>query len=57
MSDFSNWLDEKIAQTEQTLGKLEKDPAYYSLYDVIEGMLKIAKTCRKQYDALEGKHE
>jgi hypothetical protein len=55
MTEYSDWLDKKITQIEKKLSTMEKDEAYYSLYDVLEGMLKLAKTCRKQYHEMDGK--
>ena len=50
---YEQWLDAKIEQIERELEKLDKEPVYYSMYDVIEGMLKITKTCRNQYRELD----
>jgi flagellar capping protein FliD len=51
---YIEWLDKKITDTEKVLSKLEdqKDDEYYSLYDVVESMLKVYQTCKKQYEEL-----
>jgi uncharacterized coiled-coil protein SlyX len=51
---YIEWLDKKITQTEKTLSRLEdqKDDEYYSLYDVVESVPKVYRTCKKQYEEL-----